>query len=117
MADILEKYIGQAGAERGAAVFLDVTNGEVLWQGRGGQSLIEALTFFTDPAQVAATGWGGDAMTVYLDESGAECLRWDLVGDTDAHTAEIFDGLAEWAAGVDGTVEVDGGVVRVDRCA
>lgn len=91
--------------------------GAVVWQGRGGQALIAALTFLADPSEVAATGWGGDALTVYLDADGAECLRWDLVGDTEADTAELFDALGRWAVDVGGTVAVHDGNVRVDRCA
>ena len=92
-------------------------DGEVLWEGRGGRALIAALTFLTDPTENAATGWGGDAMTVYRNAEGAACLRWDLVGDTSDDTAEIFDELGRWVTAIDGTAEIVDGLVRIDRCA
>ena len=78
-------------------------DGEVLWEGRGGRALIAALTFLTDPGQIAATGWGGDAITVYRDRNGSACLRWDVVGDTARDTNELFEELSRWGIGVGGT--------------
>lgn len=92
-------------------------DGEVLWEGRGGRALIAALTFLTDSTETAATGWGGDAMTVYRNTDGAECLRWDLVGDTVRDTTEIFEELGRWVRAIDGSAEMVGGLVRIDRCA
>lgn len=91
--------------------------GEVLWRGRGGRALVAALTFLTDPDEVGATGWGGDAITVYRSADGAECLRWDLVGDTPADTTELLIELDRWAKAVGGAIERVDDVVRVDRCA
>jgi len=92
-------------------------DGEVLWEGRGGRALIAALTFLTDPGQIAATGWGGDAITVYRDRNGSACLRWDVVGDTARDTNELFEELSRWGIGVGGTAGMVDGRVRIDRCA
>ncbi len=92
-------------------------DGEVLWQGRGGQALIAALTFLADPSETAAIGWGGDAMTVYVDSDGSSCLRWDLVGATAIETSEIFEELGRWVSAIDGTAKMVDGLVRIDRCA
>lgn len=92
-------------------------DGEVLWQGRGGQALIAALTFLTEPSETAAIGWGGDAMTVYYDSEGLACLRWDLAGDTAIDTSEIFEELGRWVTAISGTAEMIDGLVRIDRCA
>ena len=48
------------------------------------------------------------------------CVRLAVVGDTPGDTAELADGLAEWAAedGVgDSSAEPDGGPVTLERCA
>ncbi len=92
-------------------------DGEVLWQGTGGQALVSALTFLGDSDGEISRGWGGDAITVYLDADGDECLRWDLVADSAADAAELSAGLATWAADVGGDVSEVGELVRVDRCA
>lgn len=92
-------------------------DGEVLWQGRGGQALIAALTFLAEQSETAAIGWGGDAMTVYYDSEGLACLRWDLVGDTAIDTSEIFEELGRWVTAIGGTAEMVDGLVRIDRCA
>ena len=92
-------------------------DGEVLWEGSGGQALVEALTFITDRDGAAAQGWGGDAIVVYLDADGDECLRWDLAADSVTDAAELLDGLEAWASGVNAEVSTVGELVRVDRCA
>lgn len=92
-------------------------DGDVLWEGRGGRALIAALTFVADPDQIAATGWGGDAITVYRDRTGAACLRWDVVGDTKRDTNELLDALRRWVIGIGGSADMVDGRVRVDRCA
>jgi len=98
-------------------VVAPTVDGEVLWEGRGGRALIAALTFLTDPEQIAATGWGGDAITVYRDRNGAACLRWDVVGDTKRDTNELLDALRRWVIGIGGSADMVDGMVRVDRCA
>ena len=92
-------------------------DGDVLWEGRGGRALIAALTFVADPDQIAATGWGGDAITVSRDRTGAACLRWDVVGDTKRDTNELLDALRRWVIGIGGSADMVDGRVRVDRCA
>jgi hypothetical protein len=92
-------------------------DGEVVWQGTGGQALVSALTFITDQAGVAAQGWGGDAISVYIDGDGNECLRWDIVADSQADETELITGLGQWASDVGAQVTDEGGFVRVDRCA
>lgn len=93
-------------------------DGEILWQGTGGQALISAITFLTDPGYDVSQGWGGDAITVYLDPAGNECLRWDIASDSVTDAAELLAGLEDWVASVSGASVIDvGELVRVDRCA
>lgn len=91
--------------------------GEVLWEGSGGQALVSALTFVTDNDGEVARGWGGDAIAVYLDADGDECLRWDLAADSATDAQELLTGLQDWADDVGAEVALAGELVRVDRCA
>ncbi|MEM9467381.1 MAG: hypothetical protein AAGA90_18550, partial [Actinomycetota bacterium] len=92
-------------------------DGEVLWEGTGGQALVEALTFITDRSGAAARGWGGDAIVVYLDADGNECLRWDLAADSVTDAAELLAGLDDWAGDVGGDGTSLGELGRVGRSA
>ena len=92
-------------------------DGEVVWEGTGGQALVDALTFVTNQDGEVSRGWGGDAIVVYLDADGNECLRWDLATDSVTDAAELLAGLEAWAAGADAQVSTVGELVRVDRCA
>ena len=96
--------------------FPDV-DGEVLWQGSGGQALIEAITYAVGGPPDTASGWGGDAITVYRDASGRECLRWDIAMDTPRDLKELRAGLDQWAAAAGADIGEIGDRFRVDRCA
>lgn len=106
-------------AEALAPVIVDApeVTGEVLWRGTGGQALVSALTFMTDTSGDVARGWGGDAMTVYRNLDGDECLRWDLATDSRLDTVELLTGLRAWASAVGAEIVEVGDRVRVDRCA
>ncbi|MBT5850947.1 MAG: hypothetical protein HOH36_10960 [Acidimicrobiaceae bacterium] len=92
-------------------------DGEVVWEGTGGQIVLDSLFSGTFTAtEDAATGWGGDAMVVYRAD-GQSCMRWDIVMDSVADEEELFAGLAEWTALRGGSVSIVDGRVRLDRCA
>lgn len=92
-------------------------DGEIIWQGDGGQALIEALLFTTDFTREAARGWGGDAITVYLDAADRECLRWDIATDSPTDRDELVTAFDPWAREVGADISEVGDLVRVDRCA
>ena len=92
-------------------------DGEVLWQGTGGQALLEAITVAVGGTPDTASGWGGDALSVYRDFGGRECLRWIIAMDTPRDRKELRAGLDQWAAGVGADISDVGGLVHVDRCA
>ncbi|MEM8707249.1 MAG: hypothetical protein AAGE98_12380 [Actinomycetota bacterium] len=92
-------------------------DGDVIWQGDGGQALIDALLFTTDFTREAARGWGGDAITVYADAADRACLRWDIAMDSAADRDELVTALDPWAREVGADVNLVGDLVRVDRCA
>ncbi len=96
--------------------FPDV-DGEVLWQGSGGQALIEAITFAVGGTPDTASGWGGDALSVYRDPGGRECLRWDIVMDTPRDLDELDEGIAGWVAEAAADGKIIGDLLRIDRCA
>ena len=89
--------------------------GELFWTGllRFSEAEIEPAV-----AAAAAEGWGGDAYVAWLDEEGATCIRTDVVGDTEADTAELLGALQTWvSARPEATVEpTDEGRVRVELC-
>ncbi|MDW3217495.1 MAG: hypothetical protein R8F63_02675 [Acidimicrobiales bacterium] len=91
-------------------------DGTVLWTGTGGQALIEAL--FVGNFVGTDVSWGGDQMTVWLDDLGRGCLRWDLRADTEAGLGELQVGFERWgnAVGQTRVTTVDGVTIRVDRC-
>lgn len=97
-------------------VAVPAVEGQVLWEGTGGQALVEALTLANGGGAAVAQGWGGDAITVYLDDNGDECLRWDLAADSVTDGAELLAGLEQWARRVGADVTTVGELVRVDRC-
>jgi hypothetical protein len=92
-------------------------DGEVLWQGTGGQALLEALTVAVGGTPDTASGWGGDAITVYRDSGGSECLRWIIAMDTPRDRKELGASLDQWAAGVGANISDIGDWLRIDRCA
>lgn len=92
-------------------------DGDIIWQGDGGQALIEALLFTTDFTREAARGWGGDAITVYLDADDRECLRWDIATDSPADRDELQTAFDPWAREVGADVSLEDDLVRIDRCA
>ena len=96
--------------------FPDV-DGEVLWQGSGGQALIEAITVAVGGTPDTASGWGGDALSVYRDSGGRECLRWTIAMDTPRDRKELRAGLDRWAAVVGADLSEIGDWSRIDRCA
>ncbi len=92
-------------------------DGDVVWEGVGGQILLDSLFSGTFTATGdAATGWGGDAMVVYRAD-GQSCMRWDIVMDTAADESELVAGLRQWTALRGGEVSTVDGRVRLDRCA
>ncbi|MEO0494834.1 MAG: hypothetical protein AAF081_15605 [Actinomycetota bacterium] len=96
--------------------FPDV-DGEIVWQGSGGQALIEAITLVLGGTPDTASGWGGDAITVYRTDDGRECLRWDIAMDTPQDLDELEQGMAGWIGDVGAAGSVVGDRLRVDRCA
>ena len=93
------------------------SDGDVVWEGTGGQIVLDSLFSGTFTAtEDAATGWGGDAMVVYRAE-GQSCMRWDIVMDSPADEEELIAGLVQWAALRGGAVSIVDGRVRLDRCA
>ena len=92
-------------------------DGEVLWQGTGGQALLEAITVAVGGTPDTASGWGGDALSVYRDSGGRECLRWIIAMDTPRDRKELRAGLDQWAAGVGAGISDVGDWLRIDRCA
>ena len=96
--------------------FPDV-DGEILWQGSGGQALIEAITVAVGGTADTASGWGGDALSVYRDSGGRECLRWTIAMDTPRDREELRADLDRWAAGVGADISEIGDWFRIDRCA
>ncbi|MEC7506012.1 MAG: hypothetical protein VX510_04290 [Actinomycetota bacterium] len=96
--------------------FPDV-DGEVMWQGSGGQALIEAITVAVGGTPDTASGWGGDALSVYRDSGDRECLRWTIAMDTPRDHKELRVGLDQWAAVVGADLSEIGDWSRIDRCA
>ena len=96
--------------------FPDV-DGEVLWQGTGGQALVAAVTGLSDPLGEVSSGWGGDAITVYRNAAGAECLVWDLAADSVTDAAELLRGLDVWTDATGGEVSYAADLVRAERCS
>jgi len=91
--------------------------GDVAWEGVGGQVVLDSLFAGTFSGnEEAATGWGGDAMVFYRDDAES-CVRWDIVMDTEADEQELVDALRQWSALRGGTVSIVDDRVRLDRCA
>jgi len=64
----------------------------------------------------AVQGWGGD-WAVTWEDGDADCVRADVVGDTDEDTAEIERALTTWAEGSEGAeVSTVDGRVRLESC-
>jgi hypothetical protein len=92
-------------------------DGDVVWEGVGGQVVLDSLFSGTFTATGdAATGWGGDAMVFYRAD-GQSCMRWDIVMDTAADESELVAGLRQWTTLRGGEVSTVDGRVRLDRCA
>lgn len=91
-------------------------DGEVVFQGVGGNALIEAL--FQGNGVFRNVEWGGDQVSVWVDD-GLSCVRWDIRSDDAAGLADMRAGFEEWGDRVgDTTVSVvDDVTIRVDRCA
>ena len=100
-----------------APVPVPSADGDVVWEGTGGQIMLDSLFSGTFTAtEDAATGWGGDAMVVYRAQ-GKSCIRWDIVMDSAADDEELVAGLLQWTALRGGAVSIVDGRVRLDRCA
>lgn len=106
-----------AADEQAIAVPTPPADGAVLYEGAGGQALIEAL--FTGNFVGVDVVWGGDQMVVWVDEIGRSCLRWDLRSDTAEGLEDLQRGFELWGNAVGSTrvEELDGITIRVDRCA
>ena len=64
----------------------------------------------------AVQGWGGD-WAVTWEDGEVDCVRIDIVGDTQADTDEIESALTTWAeSSVAAEISVVDGRVRVDSC-
>jgi hypothetical protein len=110
--------------DRGGPVPVDMpeSDGEDPFDGGdfGAVSLMVVLAERIDPRQalVAATGWGGDAYTVF-PRDGRTCIRLDVTGDTPDDTTELADALAAWVdaapAGV-ATTSREGDLVHLESC-
>ena len=94
-------------------------DGDLVYEGAGGQALIEALlTEIAPPGDIerVANGWGGDTFVAYRDE-GRSCLRWDLRADSPTDLDELEAGLGQWVDTFGGSVSQPAGdLLRVDRC-
>ncbi|GJM39075.1 MAG: hypothetical protein DHS20C19_24420 [Acidimicrobiales bacterium] len=106
-----------AADEQALDVAAPPADGAVLWSGAGGQALIEAL--FVGNFVGTDVSWGGDQMTIWLDDVGRSCLRWDLRADTEDGLEELQVGFERWgnAVGQTRVTTVDGITIRVDRCS
>lgn len=69
-----------------------------------------------DDAVAAVRGWGGD-WAVTWEDGDADCVRVDVVGDTDRDTDEIEQALTAWAEGSEAAqVTTVDGRVRMESC-
>ena len=69
-------------------------------------------------ALTAATGWGGDAYTVFRRD-GRTCARINVTGDTPADTAELDAAFGAWVAAAPrgtATTTRDGDLVKFESC-
>ena len=82
-----------------------------------GAALLEALMVAVGGTPDTASGWGGDALSVYRDSGGRACLRWIIAMDTPRDRKELRAGLDQWAAGVGADISDVGDWFRIDRCA
>lgn len=64
----------------------------------------------------AAEGWGGDRYVAWADGSRL-CIRWQIVMDTPADTAQLLAGLQKWAARNPGATVAGRGPVVITNCA
>ncbi len=108
--------------EPAVAVPVPPADGEIVDEGAVGALFLVGLLTTGDTtvnptdAFRAVDGWGGD-QAVTWEDGDLDCVRWDVVGDTDQDTDEIEQALTEWATGSDTvTVSVVDGRVRVDSC-
>ena len=86
----------------------------------GAVSLLVVLAERIDPLQAlaAATGWGGDAFTMFPRDDRT-CFRLNVTGDTDDDTDELEDALAAWVDAVEGdraSTERSGDIVFFESC-
>jgi len=98
------------------------TDGEEAFDERdfGAVSLLIVLAERIDPRQAlaAATGWGGDASTIF-SRDGHTCFRLNVTGDTSEDTDEIEDALTAWVDAVEGdaaSTRRSGDVVFFESC-
>lgn len=93
-----------------------VAEADPLFEGAGGQALIESL--FLGAGVFVDVKWGGDQMSVWAD-ADQSCVRWDVQADTPDGLADLRDGFEQWGSRVGGTTvtNVDSATIRVQRCA
>jgi hypothetical protein len=65
----------------------------------GAVNLFVLLAAGIDPGQAldAATGWGGEFVVSYDDESGRDCMAYAVVGDSAEETAQLTEALTAFA--------------------
>ena len=92
------------------------SEGEIIDEGRLGELLIRQWL-----GRRAGAGWGGDRYTTWRS-NGDDCIAVDVIGDTDADTAELLSSAEGWAGSQPDqrsteTVTIDGREgVRVTGC-
>ncbi len=113
-----ERYLA---AELPVVVTNPPADGEVVAEGTLGEFLLrQVLTVHLGDAQRAsgvADGWAGDRYTTWIGAEGADCVRVDLVADTDRDLRELVGAFAALAS-VDPAWKVDdhGTALRVEAC-
>jgi hypothetical protein len=91
-------------------------DGETIFEGVGGNALIEAL--FQGNGVFRDISWGGDRMSVWA-AGERSCTRWDVQSESAGGLVELRAGFEEWAerVGTASVTTIDAVTIRVDRCA
>lgn len=95
-----EKYLDQRDEPAPVAEPTPVGGASAESDGRLGEFFVRVLLQSAVPADEAAraaAGWGGDAYSLWRDETGQYRLAWRTVWDTDSDAREFYEALARLA--------------------
>jgi hypothetical protein len=66
----------------------------------------------------ALDGWNGDRFVAWTEGDGRTCLAVNVANDSPAAAGKLADAMHTWLAhNPTGTVDVEGEVVKMERCA